>query len=124
MSIIGAEKAGAFRDLLFSLPASLGKRKNSLTIEEEAQRAREEDLPTLSGKSVKNHMIRLPALWNQLHQREPVTRNPWRGWNFENGQKTIRRSWTTKELALLASASWHSTSMPEQTFHLVTLIAA
>lgn len=124
MSIIGAEKAGAFRDLLFSLPASLGKRKNSLTIEEEAQRAREEDLPTLSGKSVKNHMIRLPALWNQLHQREAVTRNPWRGWNFENGQKTIRRSWTTKELALLASASWHSTSMPEQTFQLITLIAA
>ena len=69
-------------------------------------------------------MMRLSALWNQLHQRELVTRNPWTGWNFENGQKTIRRSWTTKELALLASASWHSTSVPEQTFRLVTLIAA
>ncbi|KXV78612.1 site-specific integrase [Acetobacter cerevisiae] len=88
------------------------------------QRAREEGLPTLSGKSVKNHMMRLSALWNQLHQRELVTRNPWTGWNFENGQKTVRRSWTTKELALLASASWHSTSVPEQTFRLVTLIAA
>ncbi|WP_415578290.1 tyrosine-type recombinase/integrase, partial [Gluconobacter potus] len=124
VSIIGGEKAGAFRDLLFSLPASLGKRKSSLTLEEEAQRAREEGLPTLSGKSVKNHMMRLSALWNQLHQRELVTRNPWTGWNFENGQKTIRRSWTTKELALLALASWHSTSAPEQTFRLVTLIAA
>jgi hypothetical protein len=41
VSIIGGEKAGAFRDLLFSLPASLGKRKSSLTLEEEAQRARE-----------------------------------------------------------------------------------
>lgn len=69
-------------------------------------------------------MMRLSALWNQLHQRELVTRNPWTGWNFENGQKTIRRSWTTKELALLASASWHSTSVPEETFRLVTLIAA
>lgn len=124
VSIIGGEKAGAFRDLLFSLPASLGKRKSNLTLEEEAQRAREEGLPTLSGKSVKNHMMRLSALWNQLHQRELVTRNPWTGWNFENGQKTIRRSWTTKELALLASASWHSTSVPEETFRLVTLIAA
>ncbi|NMC64377.1 MAG: site-specific integrase [SAR324 cluster bacterium] len=124
VSIIGGEKAGAFRDLLFSLPASLGKRKSSLTLEEEAQRAREEGLPTLSGKSVKNHMMRLSALWNQLHQRELVTRNPWTGWSFENGQKTVRRSWTTKELALLASASWHSTSVSEQTFRLVTLIAA
>lgn len=124
VSIIGGEKAGAFRALLFSLPASLGKRKSSLNLEEEAQRAREEGLPTLSGKSVKNHMMRLSALWNQLHQRELVTRNPWTGWNFENGQKTIRRSWTAKELALLASASWHSTYVPEQTFRLVTLIAA
>ncbi|KXV57206.1 integrase [Acetobacter senegalensis] len=124
VSIIGGEKAGAFRDLLFSLPASLGKRKSSLTLEEEAQRAREEGLPILSGKSVKNHMMRLSALWNQLHQRELVIRNPWTGWNFENGQKTVRRSWTASELALLASASWHSTSVPEQTFRLVTLVAA
>lgn len=53
-----------------------------------------------------------------------VTRNPWTGWNFENRQKTVRRSWTAKELTLLASASWHSTLVPEQTFRLVTLIAA
>ncbi|MCP1203291.1 hypothetical protein [Acetobacter oryzoeni] len=86
-SIVGGAKAGAFRDLLFALPASLGKRKSSLTLEEEAQRAREEGLPTLSGK---NHMMHLSALWNQLHQREQVTRNPWTGWNFENGQKTCR----------------------------------
>lgn len=124
VSIIGGEKAGAFRDLLFALPASLGKRKSNLALEEEAQRARKEGLPTLSGKSVKNHMMRLSALWNQLQQRELVTRNPWTGWNFENGHKTIRRSWTARELALLASASWHSTSVPEETFRLVTLIAA
>ncbi|OUJ10208.1 DUF6538 domain-containing protein [Acetobacter sp. DsW_059] len=124
VSIIGGEKAGAFRDLLFSLPASLGKRKSSLTLEEEAQRAREKGLQTLSGKSVKNHMMRLSALWNQLLQRELVTRNPWTGWNFENGHKTVRRSWTTKELAFLASAPWHSTSVPEKTFRLVTLVAA
>ncbi|KXV71321.1 integrase [Acetobacter malorum] len=124
VSIIGGEKAGAFRDLLFSLPASLGKRKSSLTLEEEALRAREESLPTLSGKSVKNHMMRLSALWNQLHQRELVTRNPWTGWNFENGQKTIRRSLTARELDLLAAATCHNTSVPEQTFRLVTLIAA
>lgn len=117
--------AGAFRDLLFSLPASLGKRKSSLTLEEEAERAREEGLPTLSGKSVKNHMMRLSALWNQLHQRELVTRNPWTGWNFGNRQRPYHmQELETKELALLASASWHSTSVPEETFRLVTLIAA
>lgn len=66
VSIIGGEKAGAFRDLLFSLPASLGKRKSSLTLTEEADRVREGGRPTLSGKSVKNHIMRLSALWNQL----------------------------------------------------------
>ncbi|MDI6653257.1 hypothetical protein QMA67_09955 [Gluconobacter japonicus] len=60
--IIGGEKAGAFRDLLFSLPALLGKRKSSLTLIEEADRAREDRRPTLSSKSVKNHMMRLSAL--------------------------------------------------------------
>lgn len=76
----------------------MGKRKSSLTLEEEVQRVREEGFT----ESVKNHMMRLSVLWNQLHQRELVTRNPWTGWNFDKGQKTIRRSWTARELALLA----------------------
>lgn len=69
-------------------------------------------------------MHRLSALWNQLVQREQVAKNPWSGWNFESVPKTVRRSWTPQELALLASASWHSSLVPEPTFRLVTLIAA
>ncbi|MBS1078282.1 tyrosine-type recombinase/integrase [Gluconobacter kondonii] len=124
VSIIGGEKAGAFRDLLFSLPASLGKRKSSLTLTEEADRAREDDSPTLSGKSVKNHMMRLSALWNQLLQRELVTKNPWTGWSFETGSKTIRRGWSTQELQTLMTGQWPSTSVPESTFRIITMIGA
>ncbi|MBS1078892.1 tyrosine-type recombinase/integrase [Gluconobacter kondonii] len=124
VSIIGGEKAGAFRDLLFSLPASLGKRKSSLTLTEEAERAREDGRPTLSGKSVKNHMMRLSALWNQLLQRELVKKNPWTGWSFENGSKTIRRGWSTQELHTLMTGDWPRSSVPESTFRIVTMIGA
>ncbi|GBR69159.1 DUF6538 domain-containing protein [Gluconobacter kanchanaburiensis] len=124
VSIIGGEKAGAFRDLLFSLPASLGKRKSSLTLTEEADRAREDERPTLSGKSVKNHMMRLSALWNQLLQRELVKKNPLTGWSFENGSKTIRRGWSTQELHTVMTGEWPSSSVPESTFRLVTMIGA
>ncbi|MBS1081173.1 DUF6538 domain-containing protein [Gluconobacter kondonii] len=124
VSIIGGEKAGAFRDLLFSLPASLGKRKSSLTLTEEADRAREDGRPTLSGKSVKNHMMRLSALWNQLLQRELVQKNPWTGWSFEAGSKTIRRGWSNQELHTLMTGDWPRSSVSESTFRLVTMIGA
>ena len=124
VSIIGGEKAGAFRDLLFSLPVSLGKRKSSLTLAEEADRAKEDERPTLSGKSVKNHMMRLSALWNQLLQRELVTKNPWTGWSFEAGSKTIRRGWSTQELQTLMTGDWPRSSVSESTFQLVTMIGA
>lgn len=124
VSIIGGEKAGAFRDLLFSLPASLGKRKSSLTLTEEANRAKKDERPTLSGKSVKNHIMRLSALWNQLLQRELVKKNPWTGWSFETGSKTIRRGWSTQELQTLMAGDWPRSSVPESTFRLVTMIGA
>lgn len=124
VSDIGGSQAGAFRDLLLALPATLGKGKSSLTLQQEVQRVKSDGLPTLSNKSVKNHMLRLSALWNQLVQRELVAKNPWSGWHFESAPKTIRRSWTPQELALLASASWHSALVPEPTFRLVTFIAA
>ncbi|WP_408871552.1 DUF6538 domain-containing protein [Gluconobacter kondonii] len=124
VSIIGGEKAGAFRDLLFSLPASLGKRKSSLTLTEEAECAKKDGRPTLSGKSVKNHIMRLSALWNQLLQRELVKKNPWTGWSFETGSKTIRRGWSTQELQTLMAGDWPRSSVPESTFRLVTMIGA
>ncbi|WP_221624883.1 hypothetical protein [Zymomonas mobilis] len=124
VSGIGGHQAGAFRDLLLALPATLGKGKSSLTLQQEAQRAKSNGLSTMSNKSVKNHMLRLSALWNQLVQREMVAKNPWSGWHFESAPKIVRRSWTPQELALLASASWHSALVPEPTFRLVTLIAA
>jgi len=124
VSIIGGEKAGAFRDLLFSLPASLGKRKSRLTLTEEADRAKKNGRPTLSGKSVKNHIMRLSALWNQLLQRELVKKNPWAGWSFENGSKTIRRGWSNQELHALMTGDWPRSSVPESTFRLVTMVGA
>jgi len=124
VSIIGGEKAGAFRDLFFSLPASLGKRKSRLTLTEEADRAKKNGRPTLSGKSVKNHIMRLSALWNQLLQRELVKKNPWAGWSFENGSKTIRRGWSNQELHALMTGDWPRSSVPESTFRLVTMVGA
>lgn len=95
VSDMGGSQAGAFRDLLLALPATLGKGKNSLTLQQEVQRAKSDELPTLSNKSVKNHMLRLSALWNQLVQRELVAKNPWSGWHFWlllHGQAP-RRGW-------------------------------
>lgn len=67
--------AGEFRDLLFSLPSSYAKSKQDMDLNAEVERAQEFDLPTLSGKSVKNHFMRLSALWNQLIRREIAEKN-------------------------------------------------
>lgn len=93
MSIICGEKAGAFRDLLFSLPASLGNRKSSLTLEEEAQKAREEGLPTLSGKKCeKLHDEAVspvePAPLARTGQPQPVDRLEFRE-RIENSQEKL-----------------------------------
>ncbi|MCP1216134.1 hypothetical protein NKW53_08665 [Acetobacter orientalis] len=69
--------AGEFRDLLFSLPTSYAKGKQERNLNAEVEQAQEFDLPILSGKSVKNHFMRLSALWNQLIRREIAEKNPW-----------------------------------------------
>nr|WP_249201596.1 tyrosine-type recombinase/integrase [Gluconobacter sphaericus] len=69
-------------------------------------------------------MMRLSALWNQLLQRELVKKNPWIGWSFENGSKTIRRGWSTQGLQTLMTGDWPRSSVPESTFRIVTMIGA
>ncbi|WP_278368816.1 tyrosine-type recombinase/integrase [Acetobacter orientalis] len=102
--------AGEFRDMLFALPSTHGKHKNSLGIHDAILRAKEEGLETLSGKTVKNHFSRLSALWGHLVQREIVARNPWAGWTYDVTQKIDRRDWTDRELAKLSTAQWTSTT--------------
>lgn len=74
--------AGEFRDMLFALPSTHGKHKNSLGIHDAILRAKEEGLETLNGKTVKNYFSRLSTLWGHLVQREIVARNPWAGWTY------------------------------------------
>lgn len=57
-------------------------------------------------------------------QRELVAKNPCVDRHFESAPKTACKSWTRQELALLASASWHSSLVPEPAFRLAPLIAA
>lgn len=102
--------AGEFRDMLFALPSTHGKHKNSLGIHDAIVRAKEQELETLSGKTVKNHFSRLSALWGHLVQREIVARNPWAGWSYDVTQKIVRRDWTDLELAQLSAARWTSTT--------------
>lgn len=102
--------AGEFRDMLFALPSTHGKHKNSPSIHDAIVRAKEQELETLSGKTVKNHFSRLSALWGHLVQREIVTRNPWAGWSYDVTQKIDRRDWTDLELAQLSTACWTSTT--------------
>ncbi|NHN81670.1 tyrosine-type recombinase/integrase [Acetobacter lovaniensis] len=102
--------AGEFRDMLFALPSTHGKHKNSPGIHDAIVRAKEQELETLSGKTVKNHFSRLSALWGHLVQREIVTRNPWAGWSYDVTQKIDRRDWTDLELAQLSTARWTSTT--------------
>ncbi|WP_249212317.1 hypothetical protein [Acetobacter persici] len=94
--------AGEFRDLLFSLPSSYAKGKQELDLNAEVERAQEFDLPPLSGKSVKNHFMRLSALWNQLIRREIAEKNPWSNWDFDLTKRNPRRAWIDDELALLS----------------------
>ncbi|AHJ71380.1 tyrosine-type recombinase/integrase [Zymomonas mobilis] len=65
-----------------------------------------------------------PALRSVLKQRELVKKNPWTGWSFENGPKTIRRGWSTQELQILMTGDWPRSSVPEITFNIITMIGA
>lgn len=116
--------AGEFRDLLFSLPTSYAKGKRDLDLNAEVERAQEFDLPTLSGKSVKNHFMRLSALWNQLLRRELADKNPWSNWDFDLTKRNPRRAWTGDELALLSSSAWTCSTISQATFAGITLVAA
>ncbi|MCL1514850.1 integrase [Parasaccharibacter sp. TMW2.1890] len=116
--------AGEFRDLLFSLPTSYAKGKQDLDLNTEVERAQEFDLPTLSGKSVKNHFMRLSALWNQLLRREIAEKNPWSNWDFDLTKRNPRRAWTDDELALLSSSPWTCSTISQATFAGITLVAA
>ncbi|KFL89604.1 phage integrase [Acetobacter malorum] len=116
--------AGEFRDLLFSLPTSYAKGKQELDLNAEVERAQEFDLPTLSGKSVKNHFMRLSALWNQLVRREMAEKNPWSNWDFDLTKRNPRRAWTDDELALLSSSAWTCSTISQATFAGITLVAA
>ncbi|KGB25294.1 site-specific integrase [Acetobacter tropicalis] len=116
--------AGEFRDLLFSLPTSYAKGKQEMDLNAEVERAQEYDLPTLSGKSVKNHFMRLSALWNQLIRREIAEKNPWSNWDFDLTKRNPRRAWTDDELALLSSSPWTCSTISQATFAGITLVAA
>ncbi|WP_242013078.1 DUF6538 domain-containing protein [Acetobacter sicerae] len=116
--------AGEFRDLLFSLPSSYAKSKQDMDLNAEVERAQEFDLPTLSGKSVKNHFMRLSALWNQLIRREIAEKNPWSNWDFDLTKRNPRRAWTDDELALLSSSAWTCSTISQATFAGITLVAA
>ena len=116
--------AGEFRDLLFSLPTSYAKGKQEMDLNAEVERAQEFDLPTLSGKSVKNHFMRLSALWNQLLRREIAEKNPWSNWDFDLTKRNPRRAWTDDELALLSSSPWTCSTISQATFAGITLVAA
>lgn len=116
--------AGEFRDLLFSLPTSYAKSKQERNLNAEVERAQELDLPTLSGKSVKNHFMRLSALWNQLLRREIADKNPWSNWDFDLTKRNPRRAWTDDELALLSSSAWTCSTISQATFAGITLVAA
>ncbi|WP_252346927.1 site-specific integrase [Acetobacter sp. P1H12_c] len=116
--------AGDFRDLLFSLPTSYAKGRQEMDLNAEVERAQEFDLPTLSGKSVKNHFMRLSALWNQLIRREIAEKNPWSNWDFDLTKRNPRRAWTDDELALLSSSAWTCSTISQATFAGITLVAA
>lgn len=116
--------AREFRDLLFSLPSSYAKSKQDVDLNAEVERAQEFDLPTLSGKSVKNHFMRLSALWNQLIRREIAEKNPWSNWDFDLTKRNPRRAWTDDELALLSSSAWTCSTISQATFAGITLVAA
>ncbi|MFT8542854.1 DUF6538 domain-containing protein [Acetobacter sp.] len=108
--------AGEFFDLLSSLPATHGKGKTVLPLRMVIAQAKEQGQETVSGKTVKNHFSRMSSLWSHLVQRDLVDKNPWAGWDFNVTKKIVRRGWTDRELALLASTQYSSAAVSHRTW--------
>ncbi|MGY8604664.1 tyrosine-type recombinase/integrase [Gluconobacter cerinus] len=120
---IDGKVSGDFRDVLFSLPASHGKRRN-LSFQDEIDRAASQDVPLLSTKTVKNHFMRLSSLWNDLLRRDMVEKNPWSRWNFDLSNQISRRAWKQEEMNKLVNTPWPVGSIPNETFMGITMVAA
>jgi len=116
VSQVSGTTAGDFHDLLLGLPATHGKSKNRLSIRDAVKSAKEQELETVSGKTVKNHFSRLSSLWSVLVQREIVAKNPWSQWSFNTTKKTERRCWTDEELALLTPNQWEHRGISRRTY--------
>lgn len=108
--------AGEFFDLLSSLPATHGKGKTVLPLRMVIAQAKEQGQETVSGKTVKNHFSRMSSLWSHLVQRDLVDKNPWAGWDFNVTKKIVRRGWTDRELALLASTHYSGAAVSHRTW--------
>ncbi|WP_086642087.1 DUF6538 domain-containing protein [Acetobacter tropicalis] len=108
--------AGEFFDLLSSLPATHGKGKTVLPLRMVIAQAQEQGQETVSGKTVKNHFSRMSSLWSHLVQRDLVDKNPWAGWDFNVTKKIVRRGWTDRELALLASTHYSGAAASHRTW--------
>ncbi|WP_086652193.1 DUF6538 domain-containing protein [Acetobacter cibinongensis] len=108
--------AGEFFDLLSSLPATHGKGKTVLPLRMVIAQAQEQGQETVSEKTVKNHFSRMSSLWSHLVQRDLVDKNPWAGWDFNVTKKIVRRGWTDRELALLASTHYSGAAVSHRTW--------
>ncbi|MFT8420531.1 MAG: tyrosine-type recombinase/integrase [Gluconacetobacter sp.] len=119
---INGNIVGEFRDALLSLHLNHGRDRKDLSIQEEIDLTLEQDLPTISPKTVKNHLARISPAWRDLVNRELVPRNPWTGWQFDTSQRVNRRAWTDEELMKLVDAEWTTTVVSRPTYIAMTMI--
>ena len=123
--------AGRFQELLRRLPASHGKAvlsKVQLTAPQAIDRADASPVPVprLTEKTIKRHISTLSQYWVQLRRWEHVARNIFEGMEFPGTaqRRSKRDDWSPEDINRLLAAAWRSRSVPADTYHWITVIAA
>lgn len=111
---VTADSLREYRDFLFSLPSRPSKAIKALPIREQAEKADELDLPTLSRATVRNRMIHISALFEAAKdipgsrvETNPVekVKLPPRKSKQDAG---VRKDYTNQELESIFRGDWFS----------------
>lgn len=111
---VTADNLREYRDFLFSLPSRPSKAIKALPIREQAEKADELDLPTLSKATVRNRMIHVSALFEAAKdipgsrvETNPVekVKLPARKSKQDAG---VRKDYTNQELESILRGDWFS----------------
>lgn len=120
------EDAGLFKSMMEQLPETYGKQRNDKrTIQQFVALAKKQNLPRVSGKSVKNHFTKLSGLFKYFLLRDLVDKNIFTGgWQFDNKPKTKRVRWSDSDLQKITGQPWQFGVISHKTASMIVGIAS